>query len=89
MLRQVILETGVIYSHTFINWRAIVEFYMIYLRKLLDIGFMRNGGGLRQRGACATIIGGGFWDTNSKFAVVCTKARYNEHFMGSYWTSTN
>ena len=46
-------------------------------------------GGLRQTGACATIIGGAFCDPNSKFAVVCTKARYSRHFIGSYWRSTN
>ena len=46
-------------------------------------------GGLKQRGACATIIRGAFWSPNSKFAVVCTKARYNRQFIGSYWRRTN
>ena len=32
---------------------------------------------------------GVFWDPNSKFAVVCIKARYNRHFIGSYWRSPN
>ena len=47
--------------------------------------------GLRQRVCLCDNNrgGGGFWDLNSKFAVVCTKARYNRHFMGSYWRSTN
>ena len=36
---------------------------------------------------CAAIIGGAFWDPNSKTAaVVCTKARYDRHFIGSYCT---
>ena len=39
--------------------------------------------------ACATVIGGAFWDPNSKTAVVCTNARYNRHFIGSYLRSTN
>ena len=46
----------------------------------------KGGGGAVQS---ATIIGEAFWDPNSKFAVVCTKARYNRHFIGSYWRSTN
>ena len=44
---------------------------------------------LDKGGASAAIIGEAFWDPNSKFAIVCTKARYNRHFIGSYWRSTN
>ena len=43
----------------------------------------------KGKGDCATIIGGSFWDPNSKTAVVCTKARHNRHFIGSYLRSTS
>ena len=43
---------------------------------------------LNKEGLC-DIYRGDFWDPNSKLGVVCTKARYNRHFVGSYWKSTN
>ena len=45
---------------------------------------------LDEGGACATIIGGGGF-LGSKFlnVVVCTKAHYHRHLIGSYLKSAN
>ena len=44
---------------------------------------------LDEGGACATIIGGGLLGSKFQNAVVCTKAHYNRHLIGSYLRSAN
>ena len=44
---------------------------------------------LDEGGACATIIGGGLLGSKFLNVVVCTKAHYNRHLIGSYLKSAN